>query len=73
MKHRSALTNLMAMSAIIGGAYMGLSMPARNPSQQEREDPRREKTPQDFERMAKAEAKRRRKAGKKNQPSNREG
>lgn len=64
-RHRCPLAAAFVLPIMCGLAAMrfpGLS--ARNPSQQERNDPRREKTPQDLERMAAAQRKRDRKAAR---------
>ena len=65
-RRRSPLAAALVLPIMCG--MMSMSIPgwsARNPSQQERNDPRREKTPEDLERMSSAQMKRYRKAARK--------
>jgi len=63
-EHRPRQNSMMAMMAMIGGLGGMPGMSARNPSQQERNSPNREKTPEDLERMEAAQKKRDRKSTK---------
>jgi hypothetical protein len=62
---RSPLAAALVLPIMCGMMSMMPGWSAGNPSQQERNDPNREKTPQDLERMAAAQRKRDRKAARK--------
>ena len=68
-RRRNPLAAALVLPIMCGMAAMMPGWSAGNPSQQERNDPRREKTPADLERMAAAQRKRERKAARKGLPN----
>lgn len=70
-RRKSALMGILAATAMLAGSY-GFGMGGGRSSAMERNDPNREKTPEDLERMAAAQRKRDRKAARKG-PQNERG